>query len=233
MGFGITKSTYPLSTNTGLVPTAYSETARAESVSDAPDEDGNVAARTYYGGSASIKDCSITLVLKSGTAPSSIVLGADTAQGTTMWITNVELTTGNGQWPTYVINWKEGLTNVTGSKFTVSLPSVIPAKKAQPLGVAVATAKATTMKLTGSSASWSCDYSEQLDGQGEFAAASFSNGTATSTADGVVISGDPEWTANTGWTSEDGAAPLTASNTGYDTTSASVSKFLAADSASS
>ena len=93
MGFGITPATYPLSTNTGLVPTAYSETPRAESVADAPDENGDVAARTYYGGSATIKDCSITLVLKSGTAPSSITLGADTAQGTSRWITNVELTT--------------------------------------------------------------------------------------------------------------------------------------------
>ena len=231
MAFGITKSTYPLSGNSGLVPTAYSETARSESVADAPDENGDVAARTYYGGSSTIKDCSITLVLKSGTAPSSIVLGADTASGVTMWVTSVELTTGNGQWPTYVINWKEGLTNVTGSKFTVALPTVIPAKKAQPLGVAVATAKALTMKLTGSSASWTVDYAEQLDGQGEFAAASFSNGTATSTADGVIISGEAEWTAQSGWTIEDGAAPVTSSNTAYDTTSASVSKFLAADAA--
>jgi len=232
MAFGVTPTTYPLSTNTGLVPTAYNETPRAESVADATDENGDVAARTYYGGSATIKDCSITLVFKSGTAPSSITLGADTAQGTSRWINNVELTTGNGQWPTYVIQWKEGLTNVTGSKFTVALPSVTPTKTAQVLGVGPASSVSSTLKLTGSSASWSCSYNEQLDGQGEFAAASFSNGVASSSANGVVISGTPAWTAETGWTTEDGGAPIEETNTDYGTSSANVSKFLAADSAS-
>lgn len=227
MAFGINITGYPLSDNTGLVPTAYSETARAKSTADALDENGNVAARTYYGGSATIKDCSITLVLKSGTAPDEITLGADA--GATQFITGVELTTGNSQWPTYVVTWKEGLTNVSGSAFTVALPSVVPAKKAQAIGVGVATTATTTMKLTGSSASWSCDYAEQLDGQGEYAASAFSNGVATSSADGVVISGTPAWTAQSGWTVEDGAAPLEESNTDYGTSSASVSKFLAAD----
>lgn len=232
MSHGITPTTYPLSDNTGLVPTGYSCVPRAKSVSDAPDENGNVAARTYYGGSGTIKDCQITLVLKSGTAPSSIVLGADTATGVTRWVTSVELATGNGQWPTYTINWKEGLTNVTGSKFTVSLPSVTPTKTAQKLGVGPATTVSATLKLTGSSATWSVDYAEQLGGHGEYAASSFSNGTAESSANGVVISGDPEWTAETGWTTEDGGAPIEETNTEYGTSSAKVSKFLVADTAS-
>lgn len=231
MAFGITPDTYPLSSNTGLVPVAYNETPRAKSVAEAQDEKGNVAARTYYGGSATIKDCSITLVLKSGTAPTSITLGADTTNGVTMWVTSLELTTGNGQWPTYVINWKEGLTNVTGSSFTVTLPSVTATKTAQVLGVGPASAVSATLKLTGSSASWSCDYSEQLDGQGEYAASAFSNGVAEASADGVVISGTPAWTAETGWTVEDGGAPIEETNTEYGTSSAKVSKFLAADAA--
>ena len=227
MAFGINITGYPLSDFTGLVPTAYSETPRAKSTADALDENGNVAARTYYGGSATIKDCSITLVLKSGSAPAAITLGA--AAQATQFVTGVEVATGNSQWPTYIVTWKEGLTNVTGSAFTVELPELIPAKKAQAIGVGVATTAATTQKLTGSSASWSCDYAEQLNGQGEYAASAFSNGVATSSADGVVISGAPSWTAQTGWTVEDGAAPLEESNTDYGTSSATVSKFLAAD----
>ena len=229
MAFGVTTNSYPLSSNTGLVPTAFSKTPRAKSVADALDENGNVADRTYYGGSATIVDCSVTLVLKSGTAPTSITLGNDTSQLTdAMFVTSVQIDTGNGQWPTYTIQWKEGLTNVTGSAFAVTLPSLTPTRTAQAIGVSPVSSSGNVTKLTGSSATFSCDYNEQLDGSGNYAASAFSNGTATSSGDGVVVSGEPAWAAETGWTTEDGGAPIEETNTDYGTTSATVSKYLAA-----
>lgn len=232
MPFGITleSSANPLASIAGLELKTYTETPRSPEMSDAPDEEGNTVARTVYGGDASIKTCTATYLFKgaSGAAlTGSVVLGCATGSPT-YWVESLTVETSSGSWPQISCTWRTGLSNVSGPKFTIPLPAILPLRKAQAIGVSVS--NTTVAKLSSTSATWTVEYADDTGEDGAFACAAFYNCTATSEASAVAITAAPTFAAATGWTLT--TLPGISENaTEYGESSATASKFVEPDAA--
>lgn len=218
MAFGVNLTGCPWS-NAGAVLQSASTAVRNESVAEALDERGNTAARTYYGGDSGVKTVTATFALKSGTLSGTVDIGK------TSGIESFKVTTSNGDWPKIEVAYHEGGPAATGDDFTVTLPSVEALRVAQPLGVTVGSGA----KLSGSEATWKCDFSELLDDHGELAATAFSHGTFEITAEAVAVTASPVFSASSATMEEIGG--LEETNTGYGTSSAKASGFLTAKAA--
>jgi len=178
-----------------LILVESSKTPVAESRAEARDENGDIAAVTYYGNDGgTISDASCTYLLKSGT------LGLDSLQvgelSTGVIVESIEIATSNGDWPRVTVSGKLGTFAVqapTGSAATATLPAdidLVGAKKAQVMGFTVGSG----CKLTGCSMSVAASITQADDGLGEPVAYAVSFDIATVTAEFVRITAQPSWT---------------------------------------
>lgn len=215
--FGLSQNNCPLQ-NEGLAMQSLKKSPRAWSIAEAQGEYGEVVARTRYGGSDSILQCEAVFVFKSGNCPTAITLGVGQN------IESLQIATSNSDFPKYTIKWREGLPNVSGLSFTVQLPTVLPRRCAQALGMNVASGA----RLNSSTYSCSVDYGEALGENGGLAACSWTGGKAEVTAEAVSVTSQPVFTATDGWDIEESGAGIDEGITVYGTTSAKASRALEA-----
>lgn len=215
--FGLSQNNCPLQ-GEGLAMQSLKRSPRAWSIAEAQGEYGEVVARTRYGGNDAILECEASLVYKSGSCPASITLGVGQN------IESLQIQTSNSDFPKYTIKWREGLPNVSGLSFTVQLPSILPRRCAQSMGMNVASGA----RLNSSTYTCSVEYSECLDENGDLAACSWTGGKAEISAEAVSVTSQPVFTATDGWDIEETGAGIDESNTAYGTTSAKASRALAA-----
>lgn len=216
--FGLSQNNCPLE-GEGLALQSCKRTPRAWQIAQALGEYGEVVARTRYGGSDSILECEAVFVLKSGSCPASITLGAGTN------VESLQIATSNSEYPKYTVKWREGLPNVSGLSFTVRLPTVLPRRCAQNLGLSVGAGA----KLNSSTYTCTVEYGEALDDAGSLAACSWTGGKAEVTAEAVSVTAQPVFTAAEGWDVEESGAGIDEGNTAYGTASAKASRALVAD----
>jgi len=183
-----------------------SKTPVAKSRSVATDENGDIAAATWFGPDGTLYDASSTFILKTGTLDLSLIKLGETTAGTIR--ASLSVATDNGEWPTIEVTGKLGAETVTApaSKLnTFSLPEidVLGIKAAQNFGGAAANgfAVAANTKLNSSSLEFSIDIAESTNGLGVPIAHGVSGGVGVLSATIVRITAAPGWTLDTDqWT---------------------------------
>ena len=169
-----------------------SKTPASDSRADAQDENGDIAASTFYG-AGSLFEASSTFALTSGDLDTELISLGEVSAG--VCITSVEISTSNDGWPQLTVSGTLGTETMvapTGFTNTFVMPTldIIARKQAQPMGFTVG----ATCKMTGSSLSASIELAQQEDGLGEPAAHAVSGGTFEVSADFVRITAAPSWT---------------------------------------
>jgi len=161
---------------------------------DAQDENGDIAAATWFGNTAKeLKTVSCTYQLQSGTLDTATLRCGELA--VQVFASSVGVSTSNSDWPTVEVSGKLGATTITaptGFLNTFTLPSftLTGTKKAQLMGFTTETG----CRLTASAFSGSVDLAQTEDGLGEPAAHGVSGGAGEGTADFVGITTAPAWT---------------------------------------
>lgn len=211
-----------------------SETPVSQNRADAQDENGDIAASSYYGNTAGdLSEVSCTYALKSGTLDiSDLKCGEITVGADNIVITSIEVSTENGGWPQITVSGTKGtktITAPTGFLNTYSLPSISikGMKQAQDMGFVTT---ASTGRLTGSSLSASIELAQQDDGLGEPVAHGVSGGTVEVNADWVYTTAVPEWTPTAGMFTETQAPAATQPQADFHTYSATAAGTLTRDS---
>ena len=192
--FGALTDHFSIATS-DLILVDSSKTPDAESVAQALDENGDLAARTVYGNDGgAVSEASCTYLLKSGTLNLNTLSLGELETGVV--VTSIEMATSNGDWPKLTVSGKLGTPAFqapTGKTAKAALPSqsIVGGKFAQPMTFTVGDG----CKLTGCSFSVSAEISQADDGLGEPVAyaASFNNPPEIS-AEFVRITAQPSWT---------------------------------------
>lgn len=183
-----------------LVLVNSSETIVEKSRADAMDENGDIAATTYFGNNTQdMREISCTYALKSGTLNiNTIKLGA-TAAAPTLLRESIEVNTSNSEFPQITVSGRKNILAMTapsGKLNTFTLPSLLLSgtKYAQLIFCAVGAG----CKITGSSLSANIEVAQQDNGLGEPIAHGVSGGQGTFSAEFVRITAAPSWTIITG-----------------------------------
>jgi hypothetical protein len=192
--FGALTDHFSIAT-TDLILIDSSKTPVAESVAEALDENGDLAARTLYGNDGgTISDASCTYALVSGTLNLNTLSVGELETGVV--VTGIDAATTNGDWPKITVSGKLGTAAFqapTGKTATAALPSltITGGKFAQVMSFTVGSG----CKLTSCSFSVGADIAQVDDGLGEPAAyaASFNKPPEIS-AEFVRITAQPSWT---------------------------------------
>jgi len=175
---------------------ASSKTPIALSRGDATDENGDIAASTWYGQTteADLYEASSTFAMKSGTMEVDVLQLGELVAGSV--VTGIEISTGSDGWPQFTFNGTLGAETIVAptactNKFTMPDGlTVLGVRRAQLLGFTIDEG----CRLTGSSLSASVDLASQADGLGEPVAHGVSGGVMTGTAELVGITAAPAWT---------------------------------------
>jgi len=182
-----------------LILVNSSSTPVEQSRADANDENGDIAATTYFGNSTQeMADVSCTYALKSGTLNiNTIKLGALAASATVLR-ESIEVSTSNGDFPQVTVSGRKNIiaiTAPTGKLNTFTLPSytLTGIKQAQLIGFTIGAG----CRLTGSSIAANVEIAQQDNGLGEPAAHGVSGGTGTISAELVRVTSAPAWTVLT------------------------------------
>lgn len=179
--------------------TASSKTPEAMSRADAPDENGDIAASTWYGNTAAaLFDVSCTYTVTSGTVDTSLLFGGEVSTG--IVISSIAVATTNGGWPTITVTGKlgtEAIVAPTGftNKWTMPKFTITGAKRAQALAFTVG----ADCRMTDSSVEGSLDLAQAEDGLGEPAAHGISGGTLTMNVTFTTVTGAASWTLTGDW----------------------------------
>ena len=208
--------------------TAESKTADPMSRADANDENGDIAASTWYGNTAgTLYDASNTFVCKSGSFSLSVLDLGELSTGVV--VTGIEVGTSNDGWPQITVTGKLGpgaIVAPTGFLNTFSLPdiTITGAKRAQLLDFTIDAGS----RLTGSGISATVDLAQTEDGEGEPVAHGISGGILTQTADLVRVTAAPAWTQGATWT-ETQTPGVDGGQAAYHTGSGAAEKILTRD----
>lgn len=225
--------------STNLVLVNSSETLIEQSRADALDENGDIAASTYFGNTTqNMREISCTYALRSGTLNiNTIKLGA-TAAAPTLLRESIEVNTSNSEFPQITVTGRKNIiamTAPTGKLNTFTLPSLSLSgtKYAQPI---FCTAGAGC-KITGTSLSANLEVAQQDNGLGEPIAHGVSGGQGTFSAEFVRITAAPSWTivttGNTAFGITETQAPGTEqSQASYHTASAAGAFSITRDASS-
>ena len=161
---------------------------------DAQDENGDIAAATWFGNTAkALKTASCTYALKSGTVSLSTFVLGEIATG--VFVESINPSTSNSDWPKVEVSGKLGtetITNDAGKTYTLPTLSLSGIKRAQEMGFTTGAG----CRLTASSFSGSVDLAQVEDGLGEPAAHGVSGGVGEGSADFVGITTAPTWTVD-------------------------------------
>lgn len=194
--FGALTDHFSLATS-DLILVDSSNSPMPQSRADANDENGDIAASTYYGNSSgTFSEASCTYALKSGSLNLNTLKLGELEAGVV--VETINLTTSNGAWPQIVVSGKLGMTAITaptGKRNTATLPSITlnGTKQAQALSFTVGEG----CKLVGSSLTASCELANQVDGLGEPVAWGLSfNSPAAVSAEFVRVTAQPSWTVS-------------------------------------
>jgi hypothetical protein len=182
--------------STDLVLVDSSETLIEQSRADAMDENGDIAATTYYGNtSQNMREVSCTYALKSGSLNiNSIKLGA-LASAPTVLRESISVTTSNSEWPQITVSGRKNIISITaptGKLNTFTIPSLTlqGRKVAQPSFFSVGSG----CRLTGSSIEANVEVAQQDNGLGEPIAHGVSGGQGTFSGEFVRVTAAPSWT---------------------------------------
>ena len=182
-----------------LVLVNSSETLVEQSRADAQDENGDIAASTFFGNTTQdMREISCTYALKTGTLNiNTIKLGA-TAAAPTVLRESVEVTTSNTEFPQITVSGRKNIVQISApsgklNTFTLPSKSLSGIKAAQ----VIFCTTGAGCKLTGSSLSANVEVAQQDNGLGEPIAHGVSGGVGTFGADFVRITSAPSWTIDT------------------------------------
>jgi hypothetical protein len=192
--------------STDLVLVDSSEIRIEQSRADALDENGDIAATTYYGNtSQSMREVSCTYALKSGSLNiNTIKLGA-LASAPTVLRESISVTTSNSEWPQITVTGRKNIISITapaGKLNTFTLPSLTlqGRKVAQSAFFNVVLGS----RLIASSVDASVEVAQQDNGLGEPIAHGVSGGQGTfsgelvrTTAGAGSIATSPNWSVDT------------------------------------
>lgn len=181
--------------STDLILINSSETKIEQSRADAQDENGDIAATTYYGNTTqNMREVSCTYALKSGSLNiNTIKLGA-LAASPTILRESIEVATSNSEFPQITVSGRKNIVSITapsGKLNTFTLPSLSISGRmgAQPI---FCTAGAGC-KITGTNLSANVEVAQQDNGIGEPIAHGVSGGVGTFGAEFVRITTAPSW----------------------------------------
>lgn len=178
-----------------LILVNSSNTKIEQSRADAMDENGDIAASTFYGNTTqNMREVSCTYALKSETLNiNTIKLGALAASPTVLR-ESIEVTTSNSEYPQITVSGRLNIISMTaptGKVNTFTLPTLTLSgrKVAQPI---FCTAGAGC-KITGTSLSANIEVAQQDNGLGEPIAHGVSGGTGTFSAEFVRVTQACSW----------------------------------------
>ena len=181
--------------STDLILVESSETKIEQSRADAMDENGDIAATTYYGNtSQDMREVSCTYALKSGTLNiNTIKLGALAASPTVLR-ESIEVSTSNSEFPQITVSGRKNIVSISapsGKLNTFTLPSLSVAggMRAQPIFCTAGTG----CRLTASSLSANIEVAQQDNGLGEPIAHGISGGQGTFSGEFVRVTAVPSW----------------------------------------
>lgn len=172
------------------------KTLIAKSRADAQDENGDIAASTWFGAPATMFEASSTFAVKSGSFSIHLLKLGFVESG--MCILSFDIKTENGGWPQLTVSGRLGCIDPATLK-TYTLPAgsspgtgdtITGIKTAQAIGFTVTAG----CKLTSSGVTASIDFAEQTDGLGVPAAQDCSGGTISGSASFVGVTAAPAWT---------------------------------------
>jgi len=182
-----------------LILVDSSETIIEQSRADAMDENGDIAATTFYGNSTQdMREVSCTYALKSGSLNiNTIKLGA-LASAPTVLRESLEVSTSNSEWPQITVSGRKNIVAITaptGKLNTFTLPSltVVGRKIAQVCFFTTGSG----CRLTGSSVEASVEVAQQDNGLGEPIAHGVSGGQGTFSGEFVRVTAAPSWSVVT------------------------------------
>jgi hypothetical protein len=167
---------------------------------DAPDENGDIAASTWYGNTAgALYEASSTFTVTSGTLDTALLKLGELSTGVV--VTGIDGGTDNGGWPTITVKGKlgtEAIVAPTGKLNTWTLPSwsIVGAKRAQLIDFTVDVGT----RCTSSGFAASIDLAQTPDGLGEPVAHGVSGGVCTLSANIQSVTAAPAWTLAGDWT---------------------------------
>lgn len=178
-----------------LILVESSETKIEQSRADAQDENGDIAASTFYGNTTQdMREVSCTYALKSGTLNVNTIKLGVLADAPTVVRESVEVSTSNSEFPQVTVSGRKNIitpSSPTGKLNTFTLPSLSIAGRmvAQPI---FCTAGAGC-RINATSLSANIEIAQQDNGIGEPIAHGVSGGQGTFSADFVRITAAPSW----------------------------------------
>ena len=226
--FGALTDHFSMATSDLILDDATSD-PDALSRADAPDENGDIAASTWFGNTAAaLKTVACTYKLKSGTLALATLLCGELETGVV--VESINVSTSNTEWPTVEVSGKLGtnaITAPTGFLNTFKMPTLTinGVRQAQVMGFTTDAA----CRLNGSSISGSVDLAQTEDGLGEPAAHGVSGGVIEGTADFVGITSAPSWTVTLTGATETKAPGEAESQAAYHTGSGAFEAILTRD----
>jgi hypothetical protein len=180
-----------------LVLIDSSETIIEQSRADALDENGDIAASTYYGNTTqNMREVSCTYALTSGSLSlnSAIKLGS-LASSPTVVRESLQVTTSNSEFPSITISGRKNITAITLptgklNTWTVPVVTIFGQKRAQEIMFSTGAG----CRLTSSSLECSVELTQQDNGVGEPIAFGLSGGQGTFSGEFVRVTAAPSWT---------------------------------------
>ena len=199
----------------------------AQSRANAEDENGDIAASSYFGNSdGAIKTVGNTFTVTKGDLNTALIkLGQVTAG---KCIETFTLGTNNEGWPTITVGGKIGLQTMCDDFLqTFTLPSytIKPCKRAQLIGFTIGAG----CKLTSSELSASVSLAQTEDGLGEPVAHGVSGGEVTVTANFVRVTAVPSWTVSGSGLTETQKPGVDEGQAAYHTATATAAGTLTRD----
>jgi hypothetical protein len=183
------------------------KTAIAKSRSDAPDENNDIAAATWYGAPGTMFEASSTFVVKTGTFSLALLKLGEITSGKI--VNTISVATSNGALPTITFTGRLGCLAVAAptSKTNLwTLPDIdiVGIKAAQNFGGSSANGFTVSSGTSciGSGLEFSIEFYEETDGLGVPVAHGVSGGVGTLSAQIKTVTDPPGWTLDTSlWTS--------------------------------
>ena len=225
--FGALTDHFSLASADMIVVGPCPKTPVALSKADAIDDNGDPAAATWYG-ATDIYDVSVTYALISNTLNLNTLDIGELTVGTVA--SSIAANTANGAWPQITVTGRTGLDTITaptGFLNTWSLPEITLTgiKAAQLLGFTVEAGK-----LSGSTATFSCDIAEQTNGLGMPVAHGVSGATGEVTAEFTnTADAQPAWTVSLAGLTETQAPSTDEPQAAYHTSSAAAEMIISRD----
>ena len=177
-----------------LTLTESSAVPDAQSRANAEDENGDIAASSFFGNSdGALKTASTTFSVNKGELSTALLKLGQVATGKV--VETIAIGTDNQGWPTVTVGGKLGAEEMcTDILQTFALPAytIKPCKRAQLIGFTVGVG----CKLTSSELSASVTLAQDEDGLGEPVAHGVSGGEYTVTANFVRVTAAPSWTVS-------------------------------------